>query len=524
MKTLYVTDLDGTLLNNKGALKYRAAEMLSRFIKNGVLFSYATARRYLSSSALLKDVGLRLPVITMNGAVIYDPITGDPVTVNSISEKALLMLKEMMISANETPLVYAFINGRHRVSYLGNDTSRNKEFLKTRMDLEARPCKDYDALFEGEVHYVTTVDPLFSEGQCKEMFSAENGLAFVRYKDFYLNNTELLEIFSDKATKANGILRVKELTGADEVVVFGDSENDLSMFAAADRRYAVSNAREQLKLFANGVIGSNETMSVPVFIEKEQTRAYAYTPHENVICEPDAERFKKAVEKAKERQKTTIGTLNEKCTHNALKNYFAGEQDLEAKIGDFYADAAGENGIYEIQTRNFSALNKKLEVMLSACHVTIVYPLERKVRSCSIGENTGELIREGIWRTTGGFGDLFLELYRIKSFLTDPNLTVCVAEIQIERKNFVNEKTGKRNGRGKYEKIPVALLREIYLEKPSDYRIFLPESAPDSFTIKEFQHLMKHTDARLMLEILNYMGIVEKSGRRGNNEIYRLIK
>ena len=41
-------------------------------------------------------------------------------------------------------------------------------------------------------------------------------------------------------------------------VCFGDGENDLSLFAAADEGYAVANAVDNLKRAATAVIGSND--------------------------------------------------------------------------------------------------------------------------------------------------------------------------------------------------------------------------------------------------------------------------
>ena len=316
------------------------------------------------------------------------------------------------------------------------------------------------------------------------------------------------------------------------------------MFYAADRAYAVSNAAEELKKTADGIIGSNEQISVPRFIEAEQTEVFAYSPHENVINEPNTARFEKAMAKSAEAAKARaengqkagtgaetgaepgadrgLGTLNEKRIHSVLKNYFSNEYDQEAKIGSFYADIVTENGIYEIQTGNFGKLNKKLEVMLSVCHVTVVYPYEKRTRVISADDRSGELLREGRFRYNNSLTDFLLELYRIKSFLTNPNLTICIAELDVERVNYISAKTGKRRKRGAFTKTPLALRREIYLEKPSDYLTLLPECIPEEFTVKELQKYTKTTDAKLLLEILLYVGAADKIGKKGNAEIYSI--
>ncbi|MDE6579440.1 MAG: hypothetical protein K2K41_02790, partial [Ruminiclostridium sp.] len=155
----------------------------------------------------------------------------------------------------------------------------------------------------------------------------------------------------------------------------------------------------------------------------------------------------------------------------------------------------------------------------------VVYPFERRTKTISVSDTSGEMLRKNGFRKNNSLSEFFLELYRIKSFLTDPNLTICIAELDIEKVNYVSEKTGKRRGKGKYTKTPLALNREIYLEKPQDYLILLPEDIneklPKEFTLKELQAVINPTDASITAEILGYLGIIEKFGKRGNSELYR---
>ena len=65
-----------------------------------------------------------------------------------------------------------------------------------------------------------------------------------------------------KATKANGIQTLKELLFCDRIVAFGDGLNDMDMFKIADECYAVSNAVDELKAIATGIIDSNNNDGV----------------------------------------------------------------------------------------------------------------------------------------------------------------------------------------------------------------------------------------------------------------------
>ena len=75
-----------------------------------------------------------------------------------------------------------------------------------------------------------------------------------------------------------------------------------------------------------------------------------------------------------------------------MKNYFEpyGENQ-EIRIGGYVADIVGENGVIEIQTRQFNKLLKKLEAFLDYCNVTVVYPIPAVKYVRWIDTETGEL-------------------------------------------------------------------------------------------------------------------------------------
>lgn len=516
--TLYISDLDGTLLNSSGKIKPRAAEMLNGMIDNGVMFTYSTARSAGSANELMKDVNISCPVSLMNGVFIYDTNKNKYLRENFPDEKAVELLKETVIRLDERPMIHAMIDGMMRNSYIIGSPTLKNYLSEHKSDERMRPVENYDRLFDGRIFYAVFLNPA-DVAELDKIFIPENGFCHTYYRDVYDENQYWYEVFSVTASKSNAVLQLKEITGADEIVCFGDRENDLPMFSVADRCYAVENAENAVKSAADGIIGSNEAMGVPLFIENEVTERFDYIrPEENT---PDHERFSEAIEKAINRRRSKIGTLNEKTIHNALKCYYCSEEGHEAKIGEFYADAIGENGIIEIQTASFSKLNKKLSKMLRACHVTVVYPYEYIVHNYSINEQTEEAISSSN-RRNSSFSKLFLELYRIKAFLTNPNLTICVAMLEINKKTFYKDNRRIRYKGIPREKLPVRYIKEIRLDNKADYMDFLPSDLPEKFTKKDVQMLCKSTDAALMLEILEYVGAVKRIGKDRNSIIYKL--
>ena len=87
-----------------------------------------------------------------------------------------------------------------------------------------------------------------------------NGVTCSFYADTYTPYW-FLEIYSSKASKANGAQEVMALVGADKIAAFGDNRNDILLFSLADRKYAVKNADE--------VIGENNDDGVAEFLKKD---------------------------------------------------------------------------------------------------------------------------------------------------------------------------------------------------------------------------------------------------------------
>ena len=350
-------------------------------------------------------------------------------------------------------------------------------------------------------------------------FYRTNGFSRNYQPDTYDTDEYWYESYREDVSKANAALKLKELVGADELIVFGDNTNDISMFTVADRCYAVSNATDKLKELATGIIRSNEQGGVPVFIQCDSCTVRQYDK-QPLYVSPDNARFSACTATADSGD--GVGILNEKQIHATLKSYFAATLfDKEIKIGSYFADLVTENGIFEIQTANFSYLVPKLNTFLKASHVTIVYPFHKKRRLNYVDKATGEILSSGRNVTASDMTDFFLELYRIRQYLNDPNLTVCIADIAVENLRYC-AKDMKRRKTDRKVAVPTSLLRLTFLEDGDSYRCFIPEGLPETFTLKEFRRCMRSGDAGIAIKILQYVGVIDYIGKRGNEYLYKI--
>ena len=118
MKTLFVSDLDGTLLTIKERVSEYSLEHLNTLIDGGMPFTYATARSLNSAAKACWGLRQNLPVILYNGAVIMEPSDRKMLYNNHFNGGQLLYLKELFAKHDVWPLVYSFHGETERVSWV----------------------------------------------------------------------------------------------------------------------------------------------------------------------------------------------------------------------------------------------------------------------------------------------------------------------------------------------------------------------------------------------------------------------
>ena len=82
------------------------------------------------------------------------------------------------------------------------------------------------------------------------------------------NGLKWIDIHHGNASKGGALALLREELGASKMICFGDSDNDLSMFAIADESYAPANARDEVKTAATAVIGHHQTDGIAHFLRE----------------------------------------------------------------------------------------------------------------------------------------------------------------------------------------------------------------------------------------------------------------
>ncbi len=271
MKTLYLSDLDGTLLRNDETISEFTANVINKLSAKGIPFSFATARSLVTTKKVTANITTRLPVVVYNGAFIMDNLSGEILYGNYFEENTKELFEDIE-KQGVFPVVYSFNKGVEKLSFVESKSSQGQKiYLKSREgDKRINPVKCFKDLLKGEKFYITCIDN--TEKLLPIYEKHKNTFKCLYQKDYY-SHYYWLEIMPKNTTKANAALKLKEMLGCDELVVFGDEINDIEMFKIADKAVAVANANEELKPYATEFTDSNETDGVARWLQKKYTES-----------------------------------------------------------------------------------------------------------------------------------------------------------------------------------------------------------------------------------------------------------
>ena len=259
-KTLYIADLDGTLLNNCGALSEHTAAVLNQLVETDACFSFATARTPTTALRIFGSIHLKTPVILMNGVAVYDPIGEVYIKKEQLPAQTVRQITGVIHEMNASGVFYGMDEGRLVAYYeqVGNDALQ--AFMDERREkynkVFTKVC-DFAAVAEGIVYIMLLDRTAVIEGLYQQTLPI-SGFNHAKYEDTYYRDNSFMELFSTSASKASAIHFLRERYGFDRVIGFGDNLNDIPLFEACDACYAVANAKDEIKEIASGVIGRND--------------------------------------------------------------------------------------------------------------------------------------------------------------------------------------------------------------------------------------------------------------------------
>ncbi|MEO0896525.1 MAG: HAD hydrolase family protein [Bacteroidota bacterium] len=273
--SIFITDLDGTLLRNDSSLSAFSKHGIEAMIEEGTLFTIATARSVTSSKGVLGDLNLSLPIICSNGAYISDLKSSEHRYINSHPKPADEAVLELVLEKGFHPFLGTF-DGKQDHLYLGEVANEGIAWYKADREKakDRRLTTGVDVRI-GLQEHVISLNVIDRKGPLEELAAQIEELfphtfCLYVYENWYDESWFWLSIYHKNATKGAAITTLLDDLSLPEayVTVFGDNLNDLSMFKMAHKGVAMGNARQEVIEVASEIIATNEEDSVVKYIAK----------------------------------------------------------------------------------------------------------------------------------------------------------------------------------------------------------------------------------------------------------------
>ena len=267
---LIVFDLDGTLLDASSRISPYTRETLSLLADRGIHYTVATGRALHAARNLIDGHGFRLPQAYKNGVLIWRPDDGDYSHHHFLTPMEIRHVVEAVMAQEVTPFLATLEPGAvHHVYHppLRTDADRMlADALRSREGVALLPASKVPA--EAEITSISAVGPHEAIAAIARMVAGEPDL--VAYVGVAMEGptSSWIDIHHRDGSKGNAVDVLREELGATRVLCFGDSDNDLSMFATADEAYAPANAIDAVRAAATSVIGHHDEDGIARFLRE----------------------------------------------------------------------------------------------------------------------------------------------------------------------------------------------------------------------------------------------------------------
>lgn len=267
---LFISDLDGTLLNGNAEVTEFTRNTLNRLIAKGLNFTAATARTLASAGKILSGLDLKLPVILMNGVLIYDMAQKKYVRINSLSRELCGLIIGLAKELGLEPFMYSVSDNQLSTRYERLISPAMESFYNERREKYYKSFTQVSDLSQhtDNVIYFTFIAEKEKLAPLYDALKDNEKLNITYYYDVYDHGLWYLEAFSSAASKEQGVGYLRENYGFDFITAFGDNTNDLPMFRAADKNVAVKNACKEVLEGCDEVTSSNEENGVAEYLLK----------------------------------------------------------------------------------------------------------------------------------------------------------------------------------------------------------------------------------------------------------------
>ncbi|MTI80511.1 MAG: HAD family phosphatase [Firmicutes bacterium] len=257
---LIAVDMDDTLLDSNLNISSRSMDAVRRVQEKGIHITLSTGRMFSSVKPYAKKLGIDLPLITYQGAMVKSALSEEvllhrPVPLE-LARQVVAKIKEYGYNIN------VYVDDKLYVEKITPEA----EMYARISGIKAHPVGD---LLEFLQHPPTKVLAVAKEPEIDKLEKDMRPL-FDQQLHITKSKPQFLEFSHPRATKGHALAMLAERYGVEQkqVMAIGDGYNDVEMLDYAGLGVVVGNAREEIKKLADHVAPSNDEDGVADTLER----------------------------------------------------------------------------------------------------------------------------------------------------------------------------------------------------------------------------------------------------------------
>jgi Cof subfamily protein (haloacid dehalogenase superfamily) len=271
-------DLDGTILLPNTTLGERTLACIKNLISSGMEIIIATGRAIEAAERFRIPMGAEGPMVYFNGAEVVEMPSGKILYTNLIGKDVVDCCTDIARSLGIHYQVYLPAGISPETGKRGAN-QKWEALLIEKFGPEAQLYKNHTGIEPVIVDLKNTAALPDLEGAIKGMFIADPSLHDEIRKRIYgrfgdkisvmRSFPTFLEVTNNGVSKGEGLKIAMEYKGLkqEEVIAFGDEENDLPMYGAAGFFAVPKNARPNIREAADFIYGSNADEGLAEYLE-----------------------------------------------------------------------------------------------------------------------------------------------------------------------------------------------------------------------------------------------------------------
>lgn len=221
-----------------------------------------------------------------------------------------------------------------------------------------------------------------------------------------------------------------------------------------------------------------------------------------------------------------IGLKNEKSLHASIKHWYWKKGDrLEVKVDGYVVDLVRDDLLIEIQTRNFSAIGKKMRKLIKSHKVLLVHPIAKEKWLVKVDSMEGKQIDRRKSPKKCNVYHVFNELIRIPDLISEENFKLEVLLVK-EEEILCPDGLGswRRKGVSIIDRKLLEVTESIKFNTKNDFIALLPENLTKSFSNKDLSRELKVSIslARKISYCMKKMNIIEETGKIRNELLFKI--